>query len=139
MLIRNTKNRIHEGLRVPIPRPLLVVLRRKWSRERPRRDDRIVRPWPSRKTTLPRHCRKLGLPELNAIDLRHTCLSWIVRRLGITPAACRFAGHSSPEMMARAYAHALPAQLGEVVAELDSIAREDVDGPAPKHPHEEVA
>jgi integrase len=102
--------------------PLLEVLLAMHDRDRPRPADALVRPWPSRKTTLPRHCRRCGLPELNATALRHTCLSWIVRRTGITPAACRFAGHSSPSMMARTYAHALPAQLEEVTEALESIA-----------------
>jgi integrase len=121
MLIRNTKNR-REVLRVRMPAPLTTVLRTKFSRERPRTSDPIVRPWPSRKTTLPLHCRRLGLPELNAIDLRHTGLSWAARKRGITPALCRFAGHSSPAMMARTYAHALPPQLEEVTADLESMA-----------------
>jgi integrase len=121
MLVRNTKNRTPE-LRVRIPRPLLEVLRQMHERDRPRPTDPLVRPWPSRKTTLPRHCRACGLPALNATALRHTCLSWIVRRTGITPSACRFAGHSSPAMMARTYAHALPAQLEDVTEALESMA-----------------
>ena len=124
MLIRNWKNRRREGLRVLMPAPLARVLREKWKREVPRVTDPIVRPWPSRKQTLPATCRRLGLPPLNATALRHTCLSWIVRRLGITPAACAFAGHSSPEQMARRYAHALPPQANEVIAALDSMATE---------------
>jgi integrase len=122
MLIRNWKNRRREGLRVRMPQPLVEVLRAKWRREAPRLTDPIVRPWPSRKQTLPLHCRKLDLPLLNATALRHTCLSWVVRHTGITPAACAFAGHSSPEMMARKYAHALPPQANEVIAALDSMA-----------------
>jgi integrase len=121
MLIRNTKNR-REAIRVRCPSPLVKVLRDKFERERPRTADPIVRPWPSRKTTLPLHCRRLGLPELNAIDLRHMGLSWAARRRGITPALCKFAGHSSPAMMARTYAHALPPQLEEVTADLESMA-----------------
>jgi integrase len=122
--IRNTKNR-RPQIRVRCPHPLLAVLRTMWERDQPRPEAPIVRPWPSRKTTLPLHCRKLGLPELNAIDLRHTGLSWAARRLGITPALCAFAGHSSPAMMARTYAHALPPQLEEVTAELESMATND--------------
>ena len=127
ILIRNTKNR-RPALRVRCPQPLLEVLRAKYAREQPRPEAAIVRPWPSRKTTLPLHCRRLGLPELNAIDLRHTGLSWAARRLGITPALCQFAGHSSPAMMARTYAHALPPQLEEVTAELESMATNDNGG-----------
>lgn len=126
MLIRNTKNR-RPAIRVRMPTPLLVELKAKFARERPRLEDAIVRPWPSRKTTLPLHCRRLGLPELNAIDLRHTGLSWAARRRGITPALCQFAGHSSPAMMARTYAHALPPQLEEVTADLESIANDNGD------------
>ena len=128
-LIRNTKNR-KVAIRVRLPTPLLAVLRASAARKRPRPEDPIVQPWPSRKATLPLHCRRLGLPELNALDLRHTGLSWAARRLGITPALCRFAGHSSPSMMARAYAHALPPQLEDVTAELESMAN-DNGGRAP--------
>jgi integrase len=124
MLLRNTKNR-RPTIRVRMPAPLVTVLKRKFSRERPRAADAIVRPWPSRKTTLPLHCRRLGLPELNAIDLRHTGLSWAARKRGITPALCKFAGHSSPAMMARTYAHALPPQLEEVTADLESMANDN--------------
>jgi integrase len=124
MLIRNWKNRRREGLRVLMPSPLAEVLRRKWTREAPRMTDPIVQPWPSRKTTLPAACRRAGVPVVNATALRHTCLSWIVRRLGITPAACAFAGHASPEQMARRYAHMLPPQANEVIAALESIVDE---------------
>jgi integrase len=124
MLLKNSKNRKTVGLRVRMPRPLAEVLRVMFRRERPSPSDCLVRPWPSRSHTLPRHCRKLGLPELNAIDLRHTALSWAVRLRGITPAVVAFAGHSSPVMMARTYAHALPLQLEEVTADLESIADE---------------
>lgn len=131
MLIRNTKNRLTEGVKVRIPRPLLEVLVEMERRDRPRLEAHLVKPWPSRKTTLPRHCRRAGLPDLNATALRHTCLSWIVRQTGITPAACRFAGHSSPAMMARTYAHALPAQLEEVTEALESMASNDNGGAQP--------
>jgi integrase len=127
MLLRNTKNR-RPTIRVRMPAPLAQVLREEHARRRPRPGEPIVRPWPSRKTTLPLHCRRLGLPELNAIDLRHTGLSWAARRRGITPALCRFAGHSSPAMMARTYAHALPPQLEEVTADLESMATNDNGG-----------
>jgi len=88
MLIRNTKNRKGTGVRVRIPRHLAAVLRAEWKRARPRPGDRVVRPWPSRNHTLPLLCFKLGLPPMNAIDLRHTCATWMVRRSGITPATC---------------------------------------------------
>lgn len=125
MIVRNTKNKLTEGIRVRIPRPLLEVLEQMFQRDHPRPTDRLVKPWPSRKTTLPSHCRACHLPELNATALRHTCLSWVVRKIGITPAATRFAGHSSPQMMARIYAHALPAQLEEVTEALDTMAAND--------------
>jgi integrase len=120
-LIRNTKNR-QPAIRVRIPAPLLRELRQMSRRDRPKPTDALVRPWPSRNHTLPRHCRKLGLPEVNAIDLRHTGLTWAARRTGITPALCRFAGHRNPLTMARTYAHALPPQLEEVTAALESMA-----------------
>ena len=105
-----------------IPSPLLEVLRSKFERELPAAAAAIVRPWPSRKTTLPLHCVKCNLPRLNAMALRHTNLSWIVRTMGITPAACRWAGHSSPRMMERTYAKHLPAQLEGVTEALESMA-----------------
>ena len=123
MLIRNTKNR-KLPLRVRMPLPLARHLRARFEAERPAPAARIVRPWPSRKSTLPLVCYRLGLPPLNAIDLRHTLFTWAVRRLGITPGIVAWAGHSSPAMMARAYAHALPAGLSEVADELDAFAKE---------------
>jgi integrase len=134
MLIRNWKNRRRVGLRVLMPGPLAEVLRAKRDRERPAPRAQIVRPWPSRKTTLPAHCRRVGLPVLNATALRHTNLTWVVRRLGITPAACAWAGHSSPEQMARRYAHALPPQIREVTEALDSIVDEGAVAPSEHKP-----
>lgn len=127
---RNTKNR-RPPLRVRMPRPLLAVLRAKFDRERPAPEARIVLPWPSRKHTLPMTCYRLGLPPLNSIDLRHTLFTWAVRKLGITPAVVAWAGHSSPAMMARTYAHALPVALAEVASELDAFAGE---APTPHPP-----
>jgi len=82
----------------------------------------VVQPWPHRSQTLHLHCYRLGLPPLAPIDLRHTCATWMVRRLGITPAVCAWFGHSSPSMMARTYAHALAPGLDEVAEELDAFA-----------------
>jgi integrase len=134
MLIRNWKNRRRVGLRVLMPGPLVEVLQAKRDRERPGSAAPIVRPWPSRKTTLPAHCRRVGLPVLNATALRHTNLTWVVRRLGITPAACAWAGHSSPEQMARRYAHALPPQIREVTEALNSIVDEGAVAPSEPEP-----
>lgn len=120
ILLRNTKNR-RSPVWFALPKPLAEVLKAKWEREHPKVTDTIVLPWSSRRHTLPAHCRKLHLPELNAIDLRHTCLSWLAARFGITPALCSFAGHSSPAMMARTYAHALAPQMKELAEELDRL------------------
>lgn len=130
-LRRNTKNR-KTPLRVAMPRPLLRVLQAKFSRERPVPSQRIVLPWPSRKHTLPMACYRLGLPPLNAIDLRHTGITWAVRRLGITPAVLAYAGHGSAAMASRTYAHALPASLTEVTAELDLMAAGCPSAPGPE-------
>lgn len=130
VILRNTKNRKVAGVRVPMPRHLAAVLRALWRRARPRPGDRLVRPWPSRKHTLPLVCYRLGLPPMNAIDLRHTCATWMVRRLGITPSVCAWFGHGSPAMMARTYAHALPAQLADCAAELDSVCVPPAGGAA---------
>lgn len=120
VMLRNTKNR-RVPVRVTTPAPLQRMLLAMFQRERPLPGARLVRPWPSRKHTLPLVCFRLGLPPLNAIDLRRTLATWMVRKLGITPAVCRWFGHGSPAMMARTYAHALPAQLSECTAELDSL------------------
>lgn len=122
MLIRSWKTGRREGLKVRIPRPLLEVLGQMWARDRPLPTAHLVRPWPSRKSTLPAHCYRCGLPRMNATALRHTCLSWIVRFVGITPAACRWAGHKSPRMMERTYAKHLPPQLDGVTEALESMA-----------------
>lgn len=125
MLIRCAKNRKMAGLRVRQPRPLARVLRAEFRRVRPRPTASIVRPWSSRSTTLLRHCVRLGLQPLNAIDLRHTLFTWAIQRLGITPGVVAWAGHSSPAMMARAYGHALPPGLIEVTDELDAFAADE--------------
>ena len=99
-----------------MPRVLLTVLQAKHERERPMPESRIVRPWPSRKHTLPMLCYRLGLPPCNAIDLRHTGITWAVRRVGITPGVLAYAGHGSAAMASRTYAHALPLGLTETPA-----------------------
>ncbi len=122
-LRRNTKNR-KTPLRVRMPRPLARHLRARFRCERPAPGDRIVQPWPSRKSTLPLTCYRLGLQPINAIDLRHTLFTWAIQRCGITPGIVAWAGHSSPAMMARTYAHALAPSLAEVTDELDAFASE---------------
>jgi integrase len=128
MLIRNTKNGRTGGLRVEMPRPLLRVLRAKFDRERPKSKARIVGEWTSRHHTLTLTCYRLGLKPINATQLRHTCFSWAVRKLGITPSVLAWAGHSSAAMMARRYAHVLPPALGEVARELNSMDPDDREG-----------
>lgn len=120
-LRRNTKNR-KTPLWVAMPEPLRRVLAAKFARERPVPEKRIVLPWPSRKSTLPLTCYRLGLPPLNAIDLRHTGMTWAVRKLGVTPGVLAYAGHGSAAMASRTYAHALPVGLQDVTAELDAFA-----------------
>ena len=120
-LRRNTKNR-KTPLWVAMPRPLAEVLQSKFARERPVPESCIVRPWPSRKHTLVMACYRLGLPPCNAIDLRHTGMTWAVRRLGVTPGVLAYAGHGSAAMASRTYAHALPAGLADVTAELNAFA-----------------
>ena len=132
MLIRSTKTGRPEGLKVRCPRPLIELLGEMYQRDRPLPTAHLVRPWPSRKTTLPLHCYRCGLPRMNATALRHTCLSWIVRFVGITPAACRWAGHKSPRMMERTYAKHLPPQLDGVTEALDSMAANDNGGEPPR-------
>jgi integrase len=122
-LRRNTKNR-KTPLRVRMPAPLARHLRARFRVERPAPSSRIVQPWPSRKSTLPLTCYRLGIAPVAAIDLRHTLFSWAIQRCGITPGIVAWAGHSSPAMMARSYAHALAPSLAEVTDELDAFAAE---------------
>jgi len=122
MLIRSTKTRKPDGIRVRIPAPLFEVLAEMHAETHPRPTDHLVKPWPSRKTTLPLHCQRCGLPRLNATALRHTNLSWIASVAGITPALCKWSGHSSTRHLERTYAHALPAQLRELTEALDAVA-----------------
>jgi len=137
MVIRNTKNGTVD-LRVSMPRPLRQVLEERIRREPPLSPmEPIVQPWPSRGHTLADHARRLGLLVRNAIDLRHTAISWMVRRQGISAAVLAFAGHSSPAMAAKVYAHAMPVQLEEAIRDLESIADEapanDNGAPFPAH------
>jgi integrase len=119
--LRNTKNR-RVPIRVGTPAPLQRVLAAMFERGRPAAGANLVLPWPSRKHTLPLVCYRLGLPPVNAIDLRRTLATWMVAKLGITAAVCAWFGHSSPAMMARTYARHLPPQLAECTAHLDSFA-----------------
>lgn len=128
MLIRSTKTRKPDGIKVRIPTPLYEVLVEMHAELTPRTTDRIVQPWPSRKTTLPLHCQRCGLPRLNATALRHTNLSWIASVAGITPALATWSGHASTRMLERTYVRALPARLRELTEALDQVAANDNAG-----------
>lgn len=126
MVLRNTKNRQTEGLRVRMPRELARVLAERFERERVKRDEPAVQPWKNgtRGHQLADAAARAGADvegRITATALRHTCGTWMVRRNGITVAAQKWMGHSSPAMMARVYAHALPLQLEDCSAELDSM------------------
>lgn len=124
MIIRSTKTRPRSpGLKVRIPEPLYRVLVEMKADPAQPADGRLVRPWPSRKTTLPLHCQRCGLPKLNATALRHSNLSWIASVAGISPALARWSGHTSTRMLEETYVQALPAQLLGLTDALDSFAK----------------
>jgi integrase len=130
-LRRNTKGGA-TPLWVVSPPPLELEL---WTW--PREGATIVRPWPSRRTTLALHCRRLGLPELNATDLRHTCASWLVAELGVVAAVWEYLGHSGPAMLNRYYAHCLRRQLGSCAEALGRLAEIDYGATAGARPRKE--
>lgn len=88
----------------------------------PRPTDPLVEPWPAGSKVLPVVCARLGLPPMTRMDLRHTGISWAVRKTGLTPGVQTWGGWSDFSMMSRYYAHALPAGLSEVADELGSMA-----------------
>jgi len=129
MLIRSTKTRRPHGIRVKVPAPLVAVLLARRSRLQteghpPAATDPLVDRWPGVSRVLPVTCVRLGLPPMSAMDLRHTGISWMVRRKGLTRAAQEWGGWSDFNMLSRHYAHALPAQLMEASDELASMADE---------------
>jgi integrase len=129
MRIRSTKTRRPTPIRVKMPAPLVEVLIARHQRlsaagHPPRGSDRLVDTWPGVSRTLPLVCVRIGLPPMSAMDLRHTGISWMVRRTGLTVAAQRWSGWSSFTMMEVHYAHALPAGLTQAADELASIALE---------------
>ena len=139
MLIRSTKTRRPVGIRVKMPRPLVQVLQSRHVRltdagVAPRESDRLVDAWPGVSRTLPLVCVRIGLPPMSAMDLRHSGISWMVRRTGLTVEAQRWGGWSSFTMMERHYAHALPPRLHQASDELASMAPENDNAAA-----EEVA
>jgi len=123
MMLFNRKNRRAAGVRVKMPAELGEVLRRRFEGDRLRPGQPVVRAWPAgtRGHQLADAAQRAGLGHINATALRHTCGTWLVRRLGITPAAAKWMGHSSTTMLERVYAHALPVQLEQLTAELDSM------------------
>lgn len=130
MVIRSTKTRRPLGIRVKMPAPLVSVLRARLERlegagAAPAPTDRLVDPWPGVSKTLPLVCVRLGLPPMSAMDLRHTGISWMVRRTGLTVAAQHWGGWSDFSMMQKYYAHALPAGLDQAADELSSMAAND--------------
>jgi integrase len=129
MRIRSTKTRRPEPIRVKMPTPLVSVLTERHHRLTsaglaPSPNDPLVDAWPSVSSRLPVVAARLGLPPMSAMDLRHTGISWMVRRTGLTVAAQTWGGWSSFTMMELHYAHALPARLVDAADELASIAEE---------------
>jgi len=127
MVIRSTKTRRPTGIRVKMPTPLVSVLRARLDRlvaagAPPAPTDRLVDRWPGVSKTLPLVCVRNGLPPMSAMDLRHTGISWMVRRTGLTVAAQHWGGWSDFAMLQKYYAHALPAGLDQAADELSSMA-----------------
>lgn len=136
MRIRSTKTRRPVPIRVKMPAPLVSVLTERLHRLRsagapPSLGDRLVEAWPGVSRTLPVTAARLGLPPMSAMDLRHTGISWMVRRKGLTVAAQKWGGWSSFTMMELHYAHALPARMVDASDELASIAEEALPGEVP--------
>jgi integrase len=130
MVIRSTKTRRPSGFRVKMPAPLVSVLRARLDRltgagTPPHPLHRLVDSWPGVSKTLPLVCVRLGLPPMSAMDLRHTGITWMVRRTGLTVAAQHWGGWSDFSMMQKYYAHALPAGLDQAADELSSMAFND--------------
>lgn len=140
MLVRSTKTRRPMGIRVKMPTPLVSVLTARRDRlvaagARPAQTDPLVDRWPGVSRTLPLVCVRLGLPPMSAMDLRHTGISWMVRRTGLTVAAQHWGGWSDFSMMQKYYAHALPPGLDQAADELSSMAANDNgDEPPPAAP-----
>lgn len=139
MVIRSTKTRRPIGIRVKMPAPLVSVLRARLDRlERagasPASTDRVVDRWPAVSKMLPLVCVRNGLPPMSAMDLRHTGISWMVRRTGLTVAAQSWGGWSDFSMMQKYYAHALPAGLDQAADELSSMAANDNGDQPPPAP-----
>lgn len=133
MIIRSTKTRKPWGIRVACPRPLVSTVTARLSRLQdagmpPAPGDPLVEPWPNVSRVLPLVCVRNGLPPLSAMSLRHTGISWMVRRTGLTRAAQEWGGWSDWSMLSRFYAHALPGGLEQAAEELSSIVDEDAGG-----------
>lgn len=139
MVIRSTKTRRPQGIRVKMPAPLVSVLRARLDRltgagTPPHPLHRLVDSWPGVSKTLPLVCVRIGLPPMSAMDLRHTGISWMVRRTGLTVGAQHWGGWSDFAMMQKYYAHALPAGLDQPSDELSSMAANDNDDEPPAAP-----
>ncbi|MBV9837877.1 MAG: tyrosine-type recombinase/integrase [Solirubrobacterales bacterium] len=120
--IRNSKNRKPKGVWVPIPEELIRLFSKRWARLPP--DGKLVTPWVWRGKELRSACARAGIsPTLCATSFRHTCATWLIRRVGITKAVMEWLGHSSFAMISRVYGHALPGEMREASAALEDMAR----------------
>ena len=134
ILIRHTKNR-RGGRWVKAPAQLVEHLRqlrediRRRTGHDPDPSARLVKAWPTRYMQLGRVCVRLGLQPVTATGLRHTSVTQMVRRKGITPAAQKWGGWGSLAMMERYYADALPADLASTADELARFASGPRRGP----------
>ena len=135
MVVRSTKTRKPDGIRCKVPRPFVHTLLERHARltaagSPPKGSDLLVHPWPNASRVLPLVCVRIGLPPLRPMDLRHTGVSWMIRRRGLTRAAQEWGGWSNFTMMERFYAHALPPGLEEASDDLGSMADDDERGDA---------
>lgn len=129
--IRNTKNRKPWLFRVRCPRELAVALRLERDRlvalgRPPAPDAPLVKPWSNRAVMMTRACARAGIRVMAADQLRHSGVSAMIQRIGLTPGAQKWGGWSSFAMMERHYAFALPPALEQCAAELDAWAEREV-------------
>jgi integrase len=114
----------HERRSVPIPPPVLELLRQRVALWAP---DRLV--FPGADGYLKNHefrkvfnpaAKKAGVAELTPQELRHTCASLAIRSRASIKTVQRLLGHATATMTLDNYGHLYPDELDDVAREMGS-------------------
>lgn len=125
--IRGTKNEQSKRF-IPIADPLLPILT---AAKTERRAGPLLEPWANSWGELGKACRKLGIPPVSVLDLRHTFATWLKCELQDSKAVGTLMGHTTGHQVDHTYGHLDDRALRRVVDHLPKSRPRPKPGPEP--------